>query len=905
MLAILLTLGLFLAWSAVGLAALVAVRADVGEVRVALTAPVLGSALTVVFLFLLSNAGVSMNRAAPPVCVVLLVGSLLALAWRRPRLSLAVAPVAVLCVIDLVLLGRPMFHFGFDWIANANGDMAFYVLSATHLMRHGLQSPVDLRALAENRDFSSSAQDLTLKGLRPGSQIMLAGLAATTGRPPVTLYMPMSLAVAMGGICATGSLAMQASRRWWAASVAAALLVVSPMAGYGVLQQLLPQDWGLGLTAALFSWLMRPELYREHGQRFADLFVISVVAVALFVVAYEVAVSVIAAYGLYVAILLVRRRLSIRAVGILWAVPLVATVVAVNTFLPRAVGYIHHFVLRFGTSGGFKGVSQFGYAIVPTALPGAAGLRSLFGSQQAPHIGSSIVVAAGLSAGMVVVSVMTAAKGAAAGITLLGDLAIGIVLVRNGNDFGLFKLYMYIQPFVAAAVAVWLSNLRSPRALVIFSALLAVVVVVQFGTLTAYVNNSFNPIDLRNASQSDLLPKFRQTVEDAAVPVVSVTDNFALGVLEGASTGDKPALFLSRNVFDLPWKDRTFDVRNAGGVTKLVFGENTAASRVLSQGSCLVVLPSGSQVALNRRSLPEGSPDLAVLACGRTENVLAFIVSSLGQPATLPADNQAVSFWQLEPDPWFRSQTFSGFGRYALLQILGPAQRVRVELDFTTTPLQTSHALPPVSVIGAERVRFPVVGSGSARVVSPPLRPKTIDGQSYVLLDMGRNGQLPVVARSGATGLWGKSAVLDPRSLTSYVRDVSIISSSEVRDLRPPAVIRSFPEDLKNTDLEYSGIDEGGWIDRESYVQLPGGPPARLVISARVEPHVGQRLQVLVNGRPLESRSVTAGPLHLDIPLPAASGRRKIELRWAGATRLGPTDARRVAALLESIGVVP
>src|SRR5688500_1573403 len=144
MLAVLLTLVLFVAWSTVGLAALVVLRANLSDLRVALTAPILGSALTILPLFALSNLRVSMITAAPPVGVVVLAGSLIVLALRRPRLSIAVAPIAVLCVVDLAIVGWPMFEFGFDWIANANGDMALYVLAATHLMDHGLLSPVDV-----------------------------------------------------------------------------------------------------------------------------------------------------------------------------------------------------------------------------------------------------------------------------------------------------------------------------------------------------------------------------------------------------------------------------------------------------------------------------------------------------------------------------------------------------------------------------------------------------------------------------------------------------------------------------------------------------------------------------------------------------------------------------------------
>ena len=200
-----------------------------------------------------------------------------------------------------------MFHFGFDWIANANGDMAFYVLAATHLMGHGLRSPVNLAALADNHGFASSAQALDSLGIRPGVQITLGALSAVTRRPPVTLYMPMALSMTMAGICATGALAMQASRRWWAATVAAALLVVSPLAGYGVLQQLIPQNWGLGLAAGLFAWLMRPEMYQGRRPPLSDLFVVSSLGVGAFVVASEVAAALMPGYVLYFALLLARR----------------------------------------------------------------------------------------------------------------------------------------------------------------------------------------------------------------------------------------------------------------------------------------------------------------------------------------------------------------------------------------------------------------------------------------------------------------------------------------------------------------------------------------------------------------------------------------------------------------------
>jgi hypothetical protein len=908
MLAVLLTLALFAFWCAVGLAALAALRVDTEDPRIALTAPILGSALTILPLFVLNNAGIPMQPGAVPVWIVLFIASLAVLVWRRPHVALAVVPILLICLLDLALLGRPMFHFGFDWLANANGDMGYYVLAATELLHHGLQSPVDFHALAAGQDYPSSAQALGLRGLRPGTQIGLAGLAAVTGRPPVSVYMPMSIAIAMCGACATGSLALQASRRWWAAAVAALLIIVSPMAGYGVLQQLLPQNWGLGLVVALFAWLMRPELHRSaRRSSLPDITVIGVLGAALFVVAYEVAAALVLAYVLYVALLAVRRQVSVRALALLWGPPIIATVVILNTFLPRALRYINGYVLHFGTSSGFKGLPLFGYAVVPTTVPGVAGIQRLYVGPQSPHMGVYIIVAALLFLGLLVATAVTTFKGAAAGVTVVAGLVLGLMLARNGNQFGLFKLYMYIQPFVAATIAVFVASLTNRRAAVTVATVVAITVVLQLPTLTAYVNTSRNPVDLPHASNADLLPQFREAVGKAKTPVVTVTDNFALLELEGATAGNKQVYFLGRNIFDSSWKLRKLQVPSAGGSVRLTFRENVVASRVLSSGRCIVVLPGGSQLALNRRTSPEGSPNLIVRPCGTIPNALALVDSSQGQPATLPANRRAVSLWQLESDPSFPGRTFSGFGRYALFQVLDPTRTVRLVLDFTTSPIQTpggSFLLPPAAAVGKERAPLPVAGSGSARVISSPIRPLLIDGRPYVVLDMGRKGNFPLVPRPGITGLWGKSVLLDTRLLTSYVRDISVISPAEYAKLTPPSQIRSIPADLANPNLEYSGIFEDGWIGRTSYARLAAGPAGRLVLHALVlpEPH-GQRLRVLVNSRTVVSRSVAPGPVDVDVPLSASAGARTVELRWTSASRLSAADPRSVSARLTSLGV--
>ena len=89
---------------------------------------------------------------------------------------------------------------------------------------------------------------------------------------------------------------------------------------------------------------------------------------------------------------------------------------------------------------------------------------------------------------------------------------------------------------------------------------------------------------------------------------------------------------------------------------------------------------------------------------------------------------------------------------------------------------------------------------------------------------MGRDGRYPIVSRPGLTGLFRTSALLDPRLLTSYVRDISLVSPAQYARLRPPTAIRNIPADLANPALEYSGIYEDGWLSQTSYARLAGGP---------------------------------------------------------------------------------
>jgi hypothetical protein len=907
MVAATLALAIFLCWALCGLALLALLRTNVRDLRISASAPILGSAITVLPLFIASNAGLAMSRVAPALLLITLLASAVVIAVKRPTPRWSVGPLFAVSLLELAVVGSPFFTFGFDWIANANGDMAFYVLAGSHLLGHGLQSPVDYHTMALGRDFTSAAQSLELRGLRPGTQIELAGVSAMTGLNPAQVYMPISLAVAMASVCGVGALTMQATRKWWAATVAAILFVALPLAAYGTLEQLLPQEWGLGLALVLFAWLMRQELYAGNPS-LGEIIIISLLATALYVVASEVASSLVFGYAIYLLSLVFRRVVSWRALVRVWAIVALIFILIVNTFLPKSVNYLAEYVLKVGTSTGASSLLRtldFGYAVVPTALPGFFGFTSLFVPPDASHV--DVYVGLSMICLVLVLGVAVAVlrKGAAAGAVVAGGVILAAMLAAEGNDFGLLKLYMYLQPFVAATVAIWLAQRRTSRATAAGALLLVVVVILQMPTLAKYVHASRDPVDLRHASSGDLLPSYRRTVLHATEPVVSVGDNFVLQTLEGSNIARARVYFLGRDVFNLRWKSRRFWLQTSRGPRFLAFGENEAASRVLEGGSCGVLLPTGSQTVVNRRQYPEGDPDLVELRCPVRKPLLAFVSSSRGQPATLPDDPRLVSFWQLEPDPSFPGRTFSGFGRYALFEILGRTHGpVRLQLDMTVSPIgsrvSSGFSIPRAAVVGAGRVSFPVVGDGSARLISPPIRPQMIGGNAYVALDMGRDGQFPSVARSTLSGLWGRSVTLDPRALTSYLRDVSLVTEQKVRHSAAPTALRS-PAGLANPDLEYSGIYEDGWLGARSYVVLRALPSARLVVKAAALP-AARELRILLDDRLVYRGLVPRSTVDLRLPTSVRGGTHRIDLQWAGTARLSASDPRRAAARLLFVG---
>jgi hypothetical protein len=413
-------------------------------------------------------------------------------------------------------------------------------------------------------------------------------------------------------------------------------------------------------------------------------------------------------------------------------------------------------------------------------------------------------------------------------------------------------------------------------------------------------------------------------------PVVSVTENPFLIMLEGAAAYGRQVYFLNRDIYDgflsiyaahttgarhkqvereirsFPWKRRLFNLHSeTARASSDEFKEDRLASQSLGSRDCNLIIPSGQTLVLNRLTLPVWKPALVDMSCSAARDLLVFIQSRLGESFYVPAEQRLVSFSQLQADPYVPGQTITGFGRYALFRVLGPTFGMRLEFNFTTTLNHDgSNEIPPAAVVGASRSVLPLEGHGSARVFSAPLHPQMIAGQPYVLLDMGAVPREPATPRSGLQALYGRSIPLDVRFLTSYVRDVSMVSAKRYEELRPPAVLSRFPSDLSNQNLQYSGLYEDGWMGADAYAVLAGGPAADLVVRGEVPAGAGKYLTVRVDGRRVLSMPVAAGTLHARVPVPASTASRRVELLFAATIQLPTPDLRPAAVHLNYLGLV-
>ena len=321
-----------------------------------------------------------------------------------------------------------------------------------------------------------------------------------------------------------------------------------------------------------------------------------------------------------------------------------------------------------------------------------------------------------------------------------------------------------------------------------------------------------------------------------------------------------------------------------------------------------LIADTALQSMMNRWYNSDYQRNFDIVPLNRIRNHLIFIAARYG--LAYYTRSQFTSLFQLEPDLFYDGKTMAGIGRRLLFDIVNPSKRIRLEMTYTETLKDDGKCrLYSPSILGAssKRIQAQVVGRGSARVFFPPVVPRVLVGQTYVLLDMDVDGTLFPMRRTGLMRLYGMKYPLDARRLVGFGRDISAISDDEYDRLDRPSFLADPPADLLNKNLEYSGAYEDGWISEASqYVLARPQGSQRLIVRGLVpligDPNYHSRFVVLLNGRVAGRGEAGIGTLEMHFPAGHASGAVKVRLLFDRYQRLPGGDDRPVAMKLYALG---
>jgi hypothetical protein len=292
----------------------------------------------------------------------------------------------------------------------------------------------------------------------------------------------------------------------------------------------------------------------------------------------------------------------------------------------------------------------------------------------------------------------------------------------------------------------------------------------------------------------------------------------------------------------------------------------------------------------------------------RVRNDLVLVVSNLSRGYYF-GNRINVAVFQLEKDPFFEESTMAAVGRYLLFRILNPTRRVRLEVTYTASLRPDGmNKIPPMSVIGSRNFAVPVTGSGSARVFSPPLTPQIVRGDPFIMLDFAMKPVRFGATRTGLNRLYGQDVPVDSRSITGFVRDISLVSDDDYEHRHPPSEVSRFPEDLANEDLEYSGVYENGWISGSSRFWLTQPDGSRRVVVRGMVPRIGSdaafhsRLSVFVDGTVVATEQVGTGEFVVEAPVSSHGAISDVRLEFSRTQHLPGPNPWPVGARLEYVG---
>lgn len=930
--ALLLALVIFVFFTLIGFAVISLFNPRLRVLQGVLVSPSVGLAATILPVFFVSRLGMPVKDFGLTLVATLALIAVLVIAIRRPIFPVKrlVFPGCVL-VAALLLSARPMFSYGFDWVSFSNDDMANYSLAAQRFLNHGFFDQPNLVDLFTGRDYSLAYWFMHVAaGVRSGSELMLATVWAATGLNAHQVFMPVIMALHLSLIAGAGAMVVGVQNAKRAPLITMGLLALSPLTTLGALYQLIGQVGGLALLTGAVTFMYRPIKIENFRRVIIGSVPAALISASVFVWYPEVLPFFGLGWILYVMLLAKFRE------GQTWKMLLPAFIVgglvllALNKYVIAALLF-----MLAQASGGLQSADLstvlFPYFLVPSGIAAFWGLIPIAGDLREPFV--SLSIAGGLLLFYWLGRYVAPKQISRAGVPvsmLVVMLVMGLLLFFRNNDFGLFKLAMFAQPFLIGVLAIemgqkgWIQNSRAKLISLPFALLFIVISQVGYvGKSTGEIFGGLNEIPRASAQKvnfqfSQLFERIRKNPQDG---FVVDTSNIVLAKFQSFYSQGESMIFPSRNFFV--------------NIADFFAGENNAYENIFSQYSRAKKKSYKEYYAhdggvVNKFTFP---PDFSAEIAKRTlittqekqtifnslisaenenyfkeittpRNHLVFVHSDLGNHYYF-GDRRKIAFYQLENDPMFPDQKFSALGEHLLFFVLGISEKPRVLLELSNTVVKQFDSELPTPIVQKNTVKF--MGRGTGRVFSDPISPEIINGVPFVSIYMARVGKQFPNTTKGLMILYGREVPADQRRITAFGRDISLISEEQFQAIQPPTYLKNFPSDLANKNLEYSGIYEDGWISEKSFFVLsPSATSKFIAVTGSVpqinDPAFSTVLKLSINGREIASKKLGLGNFEFKVPVTTQASKQRIELEFSTYQKLPGADGRIAPAKINFIG---
>lgn len=946
---------IFTYWNIIGYAVLSLLRGKRNSLQNILLAPVTGFALTLLFVFTLNRAGLAVVQFALPLSLMLLVSAIITFIMRRPILPLKpYLPFIGIFILALFLTGRPLLNYGLNWISYANDDMTNYSLAALRFLHHGFFDVPPIDDILSNKDYSLQYWFMYVPAMiRPGSELILAWISAITHVQPLSIFMPTILALHLVLISTVGALVcIDASQRRMA-QITCLLVSFSALTALGTLYSLIAQVSGLSLLIAASLVLLQPfSQHRKYGAA-KDGILIALIMASLLIVYPEIFPFLAIAFVIYFSLHVCRSMHIPANFFISISIALVTTLLILNIHTIPVIDFLLA-QLKVATIRATTNTVIFPYYLLPSGLANLWGLQALTNLPSEPWMSLSIIWGGILTIIITMAAiVLLPSKNRALAVITLVMMAMSINLFLKSSGFGLFKLAMFIQPFILAVFAITLlTQIKTKRTRMI---LLIIMLVSSLPTLNFYVtrSKSITPgsfSEILFASNTGLMSEYKKLLEQTPADAVLFSDDFNISLIKLQAHQSRnhcftplvsPISFLNiynsdkesakrvssffhdfrQNHFDLAKADtirkqmivanahmRLFNLQKAND-TPLFFIKNKEDK---CGNNAILITNSSMRCVFNRsHASAQSKQNFYLQPLRAVKNHLVMIDSSLGSTywSQLTPENTPRSLYNLESDPMYPGRTMQAMGRYLLFRAIHPTEQVRLALALTDTfNGDGNNQLPQTAIIGKTRQTLPLVGRGSARVFSEPLTPQMIEGIPYFVIDMNQDGKIFQHKKNGLMNLYNRNIQLDSRFITAFIRNISLISNDEYQHLNPPVALNHFPDDLATNELAYSGLYEDGWVSEHSYYVLHQPATMQELVIRGIYPKLltnqpETTITVLLDGKKLVKQQLVPGDFKLKLPVTSVRAHNhKIELIFSNHIHLPNGDDRPVAAQLAFIG---